>query len=79
MYTRITKIDRQGRISIPHDMLNKLGLLPEKDVIIEFFKSGIVIKPKSIETPITKKIAAMNLPVSDWEQIEDEIEKGRVE
>ena len=47
----------------------------------EHYKNGRLqinswVKPKLTITPITKRIAEMDLPVSDWEKMEKEIEEG---
>jgi len=76
MITQIVKIDKNGRIKLPKNMREAFGFLPETDVIIELRDNGIFIKPKLEMTPITKRIAGMELPVSDWSQMEEEIEKG---
>jgi hypothetical protein len=46
-------------------------------VIVELTETGILIKAKVRPTPITDRIAAMNLPVADWDEMEKEIEAGR--
>ena len=48
------------------------------EVTIELTNAAIVIRPKQAFSPITADIASMGLPVADWEQMEQEIEKGRV-
>ncbi len=79
MFTQTITIDRHGRITLPKRILDALGMQPETEVIIELADKEIVIKPKQPDTPITKRIAAMNLPVAEWEQMEREIEAGRLE
>ncbi|MGQ9628473.1 MAG: AbrB/MazE/SpoVT family DNA-binding domain-containing protein [Anaerolineae bacterium] len=63
-------MDPEGRITLPQEILNALGLQPEKEVIIELTEGALIIRPKD---SITSRIAAMNLPVSDWEIMEQEI------
>jgi hypothetical protein len=75
MSGQIIQIDKQGRIELPRVMLDALGLFPETDVIIELTDKGIFIRPKLVATPITQKIADMDLPVSDWNLMEEEIEE----
>ena len=70
-------IDREGRVAIPPSMLDAIGLPPEAEVVITLMYDGVFIKPKNI-SPITDRIAAMSLPVADWEQMETETEVGRV-
>jgi hypothetical protein len=43
-------------------------------------ESGLLLKLKSSPTvtPLTDQLSAMNLPVADWEQMEQEVEAGRL-
>lgn len=75
MLTKISKIDKQGRIALPKRMRDVFGLAPETDVILSLTETGIVIKPKLLKTPITHRIAEMDLPVADWPSIEKQIEE----
>ena len=77
MATQVLKIDKHGRIQLPEKMRKTYGLFPETDVLIELKDDGIYIKPKLTATPITQKIAEMELPVSDWDEMEDEMAQGR--
>jgi len=77
MSSQTIHIDKRGRIELPRKMREALGLLPETDVVVELTDKGIFIKPKLIATPLTQKIADMDLPVADWEKMEQEIEQGR--
>ncbi len=72
-------IDSTGRIVLPKFVLEALGAYTsdETEVIIELTEAGVIIKP--IGAPITERIAAMALPVADWEQMEQEIEAGWTE
>ncbi len=79
MFTQTVTIDRAGRITLPKQILDALGVRPEAEVVIELMETGLVIKPKHPITPITERIAAMNLPVAAWDQMEQEIEAGRLE
>ena len=79
MATQVVKIDKSGRIKLPKNMRETFGFLPETDVLIELRDNGIFIKPKLEMTPITKRIASMELPGSDWNQMEKETEKGYLE
>lgn len=78
MLAQTIKIDKTGRIELPEKMREAFGLLPESDVIIELTDDGIFIKPKLTATLITQRIADMDLPVSDWNQMEKEIEEGHL-
>lgn len=78
MLTQVGKIDKDGRIELPEKMREECGLLPETDVLIELKGDGIIITPKLTTTPITQRIAEMDLPVSDWKQMEKEIAEGHL-
>jgi len=78
MLTPVSKIDKHGRIELPEKMREKCGLLPETDVLIELKGEVIIITPKLTTTPITQRIAEMDLPVSDWKQMEKEIAEGHL-
>lgn len=79
MEAKISKIDKKGRIELPKKIGDAFGFLPESDVIIEISDEGIFIKPKLTSTPINQRISQMDLPVSEWSQMEDEIEKSHLE
>ncbi|MDZ7291941.1 MAG: hypothetical protein ONB44_17000 [candidate division KSB1 bacterium] len=79
MFAQTVTIDQAGRITLPRQILEALGIHSESEVVIELKDTGAVIKPKYSATPITQRIAAMNLPVADWAQMEQEIEAGRLE
>jgi bifunctional DNA-binding transcriptional regulator/antitoxin component of YhaV-PrlF toxin-antitoxin module len=76
MLAETVKIDRSGRIMLPKPILAASGIAPEAEVVVELTEIGIVIKPKQPGAPITSRIAGMDLPVADWEQMEREIETG---
>ncbi len=71
-------INQSGRIVLPQSILAALGVTAshEVDVVVALTEDGVIIKPKSA-TPITDRIVAMDLPVADWPQMEQEIEEGR--
>jgi AbrB family looped-hinge helix DNA binding protein len=71
-------IDHAGRITLPKSALDALGVRPDEEVTLLLTDEGLVIKPKRAAVPITERIAAMNLPVADWETMEQEIEAGRL-
>ncbi len=79
MFAQTIPIDQGGRITLPQQILEALGVQPEAEVVIALTETGVVLKPKYAVTPITDRLAAMNLPVSDWERMEQEIEAGRME
>jgi AbrB family looped-hinge helix DNA binding protein len=69
MSIQTVTIDQAGRITLPKQILDALGIHPEAEVIIELVETGVVIKPKHPPiTPITERIATMGLPVADWDQ-----------
>ncbi len=70
-------IDEAGRLLLPADIMRSLGLRPDEDVVGEVLEEGLLIRAPHREWPITARIAAMNLPVSDWEEMEGGIEAGR--
>ncbi len=78
MLKQIIKIDKRGRIEIPKKMREECGLFPETDALIEIKDDGILIKPKLTDTPITRRIAEMDLPVSEWKKMEKEIAEGHL-
>ena len=81
MSTQTITIDPAGRITLPQSVLEALGISAshETEVIIELTEVGVILKPKHPPTPLTEGIAAMNLPVAGWEQMEQEIEAERLE
>ena len=80
MFAQIATIDEFGRVTLPEQALAVLGISDPHDaeVIIELTEEGVVIRPKNPLTPITDRLAAMNLPVADWDQMEQEIEAGHL-
>jgi AbrB family looped-hinge helix DNA binding protein len=77
MLTQLAKVDQTGRITLPKEALDTLGLTSEAEVIIETTNTEVVIRPQHPMQSITERIAQMNLPVADWQQMEEEIESGR--
>lgn len=71
------RIDHIGRLIMPEHVRRALGVGPNQDVIAEITPDGLLIRAASSEASITQRIAALNLPVAEWEQIEREIESGR--
>ncbi|HEX9972754.1 MAG TPA: AbrB/MazE/SpoVT family DNA-binding domain-containing protein, partial [bacterium] len=67
-----------GRITLPKKILQTFGIMPRSEVILEVTDKEILIKPKKPVVSITEKIASMNLPVSSWLEMEQEIEAGRI-
>jgi bifunctional DNA-binding transcriptional regulator/antitoxin component of YhaV-PrlF toxin-antitoxin module len=79
MFAQTITIDRTGCITLPKQILDALGVHPMAEVVIELTERGVVIRPQHPIASITERIAAMNLPVAGWEQMEQEIEAGRLE
>lgn len=80
MLAQTGTIDRNGRITLPQQILDALGVhtSQEMEVLVEMTEEGVIIKPKHLAHPITERIAAMALPVDDWGQMEQETELGRL-
>jgi bifunctional DNA-binding transcriptional regulator/antitoxin component of YhaV-PrlF toxin-antitoxin module len=80
MYVQAGVIEQGGRITLPRQILDALGIQPsrETEVIVELTEAGVVIKPRLSAHPITDRLASMSLPVADWDQMEQDIEAGRV-
>ena len=49
-YTVRRKIDKLGRLVIPHDMREMYGIVPDKEVTLLVQKNGILILPPNDET-----------------------------
>jgi AbrB family looped-hinge helix DNA binding protein len=79
MTTQTARLDRSGRISLPKPVRDFLRLKPGSQVIIEMRGKEVMLRAEEGVTSITNRIAALALPVSDWEQMEREIEAGRLE
>ena len=76
---KIAKIDKYGRISIPAKMRKALCLKESTAVYLEDRDHELIIRPMHTKTPdAAGKISKMNLPVEDWETMEQEIESGAV-
>jgi len=76
---KITKIDKFGRISIPAKVREALCLKESTAVYIEDRDDELIIRPLHTKTPdAAEKISKMNLPIEDWETMEQEIKSGAV-
>ena len=71
------RTDRTGRVTLPATVLTALGIGPDAEVTIEITAADILIRPVSTLPQITRRIAAMDLPVADWGEMEREIQSGR--
>jgi bifunctional DNA-binding transcriptional regulator/antitoxin component of YhaV-PrlF toxin-antitoxin module len=79
MLAQTVKVDPDGRVTLPKPLLEASGITPEAEVVIELTETGLVIKPKWPHAPITARIALMDLPVAEWEEMERAIEEARTE
>ena len=79
MTTQTARLDRSGRISLPKPVRDFLHLKLGSQVIIEMRGKEVMLRAEEGVTSITNRIAAVALPVGDWEQMEREIEAGRLE
>ena len=79
MTTQTARLDRSGRISLPKPVRDFLRLKPGSQVIIEMRGKEVMLRAEEGVTSITNRISALALPVGDWEQMEREIEAGRLE
>ena len=77
MLSQMSTIDKNGRVALPKPMLDALGIASDSEVVIELTDAGIVIKSPNLTQSITQRIADMNLPVADWDEMEQEIDAGR--
>ena len=76
---RVTsKVDKAGRILIPKKLRKKIGLVEETVIGVEIVEDGLLIRPiySKKEGSVAKAISKMNLPVRDWKEMEEEIERG---
>ena len=71
-------IDQKGRIKLPWQMMESLGVKADTELVVEMTESGLLLKPKLASTPLTDQLSAMDLPVADWDQMEQEIDAGRI-
>jgi bifunctional DNA-binding transcriptional regulator/antitoxin component of YhaV-PrlF toxin-antitoxin module len=74
----LARVDPDGRLVVPRSVLAETGIGPDDVVTMEVTRRGLLIRSKRSDTPITDRIAAMSLPVAEWEQMEREIEAGRL-
>ena len=77
MLAQTITMDSSRRITLPERILDALGITIKDEILLEMTNAGVLIKPKRA-TPLTDRLASMNLPVSDWEQMKKEIEVGSI-
>jgi AbrB family looped-hinge helix DNA binding protein len=76
---KTVQTDRSGRIIIPKEIRDDIGI-EEGDLIrIEKRNDEILLKPLHLKKNPVEAVVEMTLPVSTWEIMEGEIEKGAVE
>jgi len=75
VFAQTIKIDEHGCITLPPEIIEVLG---GSDIIIELTEEGAIIKPERKTLSITEQISSMELPVDDWEDMEREINGGRL-
>ena len=77
MLAQTITMDSSRRITLPERILDALGITTKDEFLLEMTNAGVLIKPKRA-TPLTDRLASMNLPVSNWEQMKKEIQEGSV-
>lgn len=76
---RTVEMDKSGRIIIPKEIRDELGVGEGGIFTLERKDEQILLKPLRLKKNPAKAIAEMNLPISTWERIEKEIERGAIE
>jgi len=81
MFTQTVKVDRSGRVVLPKSIRERLRIEPGSKMIIEMKDQEVMLRLQEGDraTTITRRISALRLPVGDWDQMEREIEAGRLE
>ena len=79
MLTETVRMDRSGRVMLPKPIRNFLNIQPGAALVFEMKETGVLLRPQERTSTITARIAALALPVGDWDQMEREIEAGRLE
>jgi len=76
---RTVEMDKSGRIIIPKEIRDELGV-GEGDVFkLERKDDEILLKPIRLKKNPAEAISEMTLPISSWERVEKEIERGAIE
>jgi len=75
MLAQTVEVDRSGRVVLPKSIRDRLKIGPGSEVVIEMKDKEVTLRRQKQErtTVITERIAALRLPVGDWEQMEREI------
>jgi AbrB family looped-hinge helix DNA binding protein len=81
MLAQTVKVDRFGRVVLPKPIRDRLKIEPGSEVVIEVKGKEVTLRRQERgQIPvITQRIAALRLPVGDWELMEREIEAGSLE
>ena len=69
-------IDKKGHLTLPKQALDVLGVAADTEIVIEVTETEVLLKPK--RPSLTERLGAMELPVADWDNMEKEIELGRL-
>jgi len=72
----IVSVDKAGRVVLPKEVREKLGLAGEGVLAMEVKESEVILKRSGIDKSPSKAIRKMNLPTGRWSRIEKEIEEG---
>jgi AbrB family looped-hinge helix DNA binding protein len=73
----VVKIDKLGRIVIPKKIRELLGIEENTRIVLERRDKTIILTPThKKQKNISQQISKMNLPVDEWEKMEEEISKG---
>jgi AbrB family looped-hinge helix DNA binding protein len=72
----IVSVDKAGRVVLPKDVRERLGLIGKGVLAMEVKGSEVVLKRSKTESSPSKAIAGMSLPAGPWSRIEKEIEDG---
>jgi len=72
----IVSVDKAGRVVLPKDVRQRLGLSGKGVLAMEVKESEVVLKRSATDKSPAKAISKMNLPAGPWSRIEKEIEEG---
>ena len=74
----VVTVDPAGRVLLPSEVLERLHVHPQEQLLLEMSDKGVWLKSTQSQNPLTESLASMNLPVSDWDTMKDEIMAGRL-
>jgi AbrB family looped-hinge helix DNA binding protein len=78
MLERTVTLDKQGRLALPTDVRDALGVGPDSRLTMRVVDKKLILEATPEIGPITSRIARMDLPVSDWDTMQRQIEQGRL-